>query len=103
MISQKVIEDLETHIEQVVSHFWFEVNNQQTREDLRVSMVPYLSNLIEEGYEIEQVCDESNNSHEVIDNNELYYVVYIKKDDDLRQINTVMRKTGVSFQELRPA
>jgi len=103
LISQKVIEDLETHIEQVVSHFWFEVNNQQTREDLRVSMVPYLSNLIEEGYEIEQVCDESNNSHEVIDNNELYYVVYIKKDDDLRQINTVMRKTGVSFQELRPA
>lgn len=103
MISQKVIEDLETHIEQVVSHFWFEVNNQQTREDLRISMFPYLSNLIEEGYEIEQVCDESNNSHEVIDNNELYYVVYIKKDDDLRQINTVMRKTGVSFQELRPA
>jgi hypothetical protein len=103
-MDRQVIDNLKTHIEQVVSHYWCEFNDEETRTGVMVSMFPYLNNLVADGYKILQVCDEWNNTPEIVDNNELYYDVYIREDDkEWLHIRAVMRPMAVDFQEIRPA
>lgn len=96
---------IENNIENALLPFTFEPNNDKTR--LRVfSLVDgFLETVLAGGgltnYEV--VCDETNNTAEVIDANQLNVDVYVQptRVSEFIQLTTVITRTGISFSEVR--
>lgn len=102
-MNQQVIDDLKAHIESVVTNVsLFEFNNDKTRENFRASLFPYLSNLAQDGYIIEHVCDETNNTNDVINNNEFNSDIYLKKDGKWRILSVTVVCSGTTFYDVEP-
>lgn len=102
-MDQQVIDDLKTHIESVVAKVClFEFNDDKTRENFRLSLFPYLSNLVQDGYIIEHVCDETNNTDDVINKNEFHSDIYLKKDGEWRILGITVNCSGVTFYDVEP-
>lgn len=82
----------------------FEFNDAFTRSQFKNLVVPYLRDV--QGrrgiYDFLVVCDDSNNTPEVIDRNEFVGDIYIKPARSINfiQLNFVAVRTGVSFSEV---
>jgi phage tail sheath protein FI len=82
----------------------FEFNDSFTRAQFRNLVIPYLRDV--QGRrgvtDFLVVCDESNNTPEVIDRNEFVGDIYIKPARSINfiQLNFVAVRTGVSFSEV---
>ena len=81
----------------------FEFNDDTTRTLFKNNVNPYLRDVqAKRGmYDFLVVCDETNNTPEVIDRNELIADIYIKpsKSVNFISLNFIATKTGVSFDE----
>ena len=82
----------------------FEFNDQFTRAQFVALVEPFLRDV--QGrrgiYDFRVVCDESNNTPEIIDRNEFVGDIYIKPARSINfiQLNFVAVRTGVSFDEV---
>lgn len=82
----------------------FEFNDEFTRAQFRNLVEPFLRDV--QGrrgiYDFKVVCDDTNNTGEVIDRNEFVGDIYIKpaKSINFIQLNFVAVKTGVEFSEV---
>ena len=82
----------------------FRSNDQFTRASFVNLVEPYLRDV--QGRrgitDFRVVCDESNNTSEVIDRNEFVGDIYIKpaRSVNFIQLNFVAVRTGVSFEEI---
>ena len=82
----------------------FEFNDQFTRAQFVALVEPFLRDV--QGrrgiYDFRVVCDESNNTSEVVDRNEFVGDIYIKPARSINfiQLNFVAVRTGVSFDEV---
>jgi hypothetical protein len=82
----------------------FELNDEITRSNFVNVVEPYLSDIQSKrglyGYLV--VCDESNNTPDVIDNNEFRADIYLKPTKSINYVTLtfVATRTGVSFEEV---
>ena len=81
----------------------FEFNDQFTRSQFVALVEPFLRDVQDRGItDFRVVCDESNNTGEVIGRNEFVGDIYIKlaRSINFIQLNFVAVRTGVSFEEV---
>ena len=82
----------------------FEFNDEFTRAQFKNLVEPFLRDV--QGrrgiYDFRVICDETNNTGEVIDRNEFVGDIYIKpaKSINFIQLNFVAVRTGVEFEEI---
>ncbi len=95
---------LEKAISTMAKFTLFELNNEDTRARFKNTVEPYLRDVkARKGvYDYQVVCDETNNTGEVIDRNEFIGDIYIKPARSIRfiQLNFVAVRTGVAFSEV---
>jgi hypothetical protein len=95
---------LEKAIATAARYQMFEFNDFITRTDFLNLVEPYLR--LVQGrrgiYDYRVVCDETNNTPEVIDRNEFVADIYIKPSRSINfiQLNFIAVKTGVNFEEI---
>jgi phage tail sheath protein FI len=95
---------LEKAISTAAKYSLFEFNDQFTRVQFRNLVEPFLRDV--QGrrgiYDFRVVCDETNNTPEVIDRNEFIGDIYIKPARSINyiQLNFVAVRTGVQFEEI---
>lgn len=95
---------LEKSIARAARSSLFEFNDQFTRAQFVSLVEPFLRDV--QGrrgiYDFRVVCDETNNTGEVIDRNEFVGDIYIKPARSINfiQLNFVAVRTGVSFDEI---
>jgi phage tail sheath protein FI len=95
---------LEKTIARAARSTLFEFNDQFTRAQFVALVEPYLRDV--QGrrgiYDFRVVCDETNNTPEVIDRNEFVGDIYIKPARSINfiQLNFVAVRTGVAFEEV---
>lgn len=80
-------------------------NNARTRLRIWNNVDSFLSVIKSQGglYDYEVVCNETNNTSQVIDNNELNVDIYVQptKTVEYLYFTTVVTRTGVNFSEVR--
>lgn len=95
---------LERATQNALKSFVFEPNTDFTRTRLRNTISPVfdLAKSTQGVYDYVIVCDERNNTPDVIDRNELAVDIYIKpvKAAEFILVNFIATKTGQNFQEL---
>jgi hypothetical protein len=94
---------LEKAISTSAKYFLFEPNDSATRVLLKSMIDPFLRDIQSRRgiYEFKVICDESNNTDERIDRNELWCDILIKptRSAEFIVLNFVATKTGASFEE----
>jgi len=94
---------LEKAISTASKYFLFEPNDTATRESMVAMINPFLRDVKGRRgiYDFKVVCDETNNSPERIDRNEMWVSLYIKptKTAEFIVLNFIAMKTGASFSE----
>ncbi len=82
----------------------FELNNQTTRANFVNIVEPYLRDVQAKNgiYDFLVICDESNNTPDVIDNNEFRADIFLKPARSINYITLtfVATRTGISFEEV---
>jgi len=82
----------------------FELNDQTTRSNFVNIVEPYLRDVqAKRGiYDFVVICDESNNTPDVIDNNEFRADIFLKPTKSINYVTLtfVATRTGVSFEEV---
>lgn len=95
---------LEKAIATAAQYMLFEMNDAFTRAQFVGMVEPYLREIKGSRgiYDFRVVCDESNNTPEIIDNNSFIGDIYIKPSRAIReiQLNFIAVRTGVEFQEI---
>jgi len=95
---------LENAISQAAKDQLFEFNDELTRTNFVNTIEPFLRDVqAKRGiYDYVVICDETNNTAAVIDNNEFVADIYIKPARSINFIGLtfVATKTGVSFEEV---
>lgn len=95
---------LEKAITRAARYSLFEFNDEFTRAQFVALVEPFLRDV--QGrrgiYDFRVVCDETNNTPEVIDRNEFIGDIYIKPARSINfiQLNFVAVRTGVAFEEV---
>ena len=95
---------LEKAIATAAKYQLFEFNDQFTRAQFRNLVEPFLRDV--QGRrgvtDFKVVCDETNNTGEVIDRNEFVADIYIKPARAINfiQLNFIATRTGISFEEV---
>jgi phage tail sheath protein FI len=95
---------LEKAIATAANSMLFEFNDEFTRAQFKNLIEPFLRDI--QGrrgiYDFRVVCDETNNSAEVIDGNRFVGDIYIKPAKSINniQLNFVAARTGVEFNEI---
>ena len=95
---------LEKTIAQAAKSLLFEFNDEFTRTQFRNLVEPFLRDV--QGrrgiYDFKVVCDESNNTPDVIDANRFVGDIYVKpaKSINYIQLNFVAVRTGIEFAEI---
>lgn len=95
---------IEKAIALAAKFFLFEFNDAFTRAQFRAMVEPYLRYV--QGargiYDFRVVCDESNNTGEVIDRNEFVGDIYVKPARSINfiQLNFIAVRTSVAFEEV---
>lgn len=98
---------LEKAISTSAKYQLFEFNDQFTRAQFRNTVEPYLRDV--QGrrgiYDYKVICDESNNTSEVIDTNRFVASIFIKpaRSINFMQLNFVATRTSASFEEIAGA
>jgi hypothetical protein len=96
--------ELEKNIARFAKYQLFEINDEITRSSFKAAVEPYLRTV--QGrrgiYDFLVVCDDSNNTPDVIDANEFNAEIYIKPARSINfiTITFVATRTGISFSEL---
>jgi hypothetical protein len=95
---------LEKAIARASKYSLFEFNDEFTRGQFVALVEPYLRDVKGRRglYDFRVVCDETNNTPEVIDRNEFVGDIYIKPARSINfiQLNFVAVRTGVAFEEI---
>jgi len=95
---------LEKAISKAAKNTLFDFNDEFTRANFRNLVEPYLRNVeARRGiYDFRVVCDSTNNTPEIIDNNQFVGDIYIKPARSINfiQLNFVAVRTGVEFSEI---
>lgn len=82
----------------------FELNNEFTRANFRNIVEPFLRDVQGRGgiFDFRVVCDNTNNTAEVIDRNEFIADIYVKPSRSINfiQLNFIPVRTGVEFSEI---
>ena len=95
---------LEKAIAKAAKYSLFEFNDEFTRAQFVALVEPYLRDIKGRRgiYDFRVVCDESNNTPEVVDRNEFVGDIYIKPARSINfiQLNFVAVRTGVAFSEV---
>jgi phage tail sheath protein FI len=95
---------LEKETQALLKYFVFEPNTFSTRQRLIGALTPLFDNAkINDGlYDYTIVCDERNNTPDVIDNNQLNVDIYIKpvRAAEFILADFIATRTGVNFSEL---
>ena len=95
---------LENAISQAAKDALFEFNDQITRTNFVNTIEPFLRDVqAKRGiFDYVVICDETNNTAAVIDNNEFIADIYIKpaKSINFIGLNFIATKTGVDFEEV---
>lgn len=95
---------LEKAISAAAKSFLFEFNDEFTRTQFRNLVEPFLRDV--QGrrgiYDFKVVCDETNNTPEVIDSNKFVGDIYIKPARSINyiQLNFVAVRSGIEFSEI---
>ena len=95
---------LEKAIALAAKYTLFEFNDAFTRTQFRNLVEPYLRDV--QGrrgiFDFKVVCDETNNTPEIIDRNEFVGDIYIKPARSINfiQLNFIAVRTGVAFNEI---
>jgi hypothetical protein len=95
---------LEKAIAAAAKYSLFEFNDSFTRQQFRSLVEPFLRDVkARRGiFDWKLVCDETNNTPDVIDRNEFVADIYIKPTRVINfiQLNFIATRTGVSFEEV---
>ena len=95
---------LEKAISNAAKYSLFELNDEFTRAQFRNLVVPYLRAVqAQRGItDFKVVCDESNNTGQVIDNNQFVADIYIKPTRSVNfiQLNFIATRTDSAFTEI---
>lgn len=95
---------LEKAISTASKYSLFEFNDAFTRQQFRSLVEPFLRDVkARRGvFDWKVVCDETNNTPEIIDRNEFVADIYIKPTRSINfiQLNFIATRTGVSFAEV---
>lgn len=95
---------LEKAIATAAKYFLFEFNDEFTRAQFKNMVEPFLRDVKGRRglYDFQVVCDERNNTPEVIDRNEFIGDIYLKPARSINYItlNFVAVRTGVAFEEV---
>lgn len=95
---------LEQAISKAAKFSLFEFNDEFTRAQFVNIVEPFLRDVKGRRgiFDFKVVCDETNNTPEVIDRNELVADIYVKPARSINsiQLNFVATRTGVSFEEI---
>jgi phage tail sheath protein FI len=95
---------LEKAIATASKFFLFEQNDAFTRAQFKNLVVPFLKTVQQRRgiTDFKVVCDETNNTGEVIDRNEFVADIFIKPTRSINfiQLNFVATRTGVNFNEV---
>jgi phage tail sheath protein FI len=95
---------LEKAIATAAKFFLFEQNDAFTRAQFKNLVVPFLKTVQQRRgiTDFKVVCDETNNTGEVIDRNEFVADIFVKPTRSINfiSLNFVATKTGVSFSEV---
>jgi len=95
---------IEQALERTANAQLFELNDQITRSNFVNIVEPYLRDIqAKRGlYDFLVVCDETNNTPDVIDNNEFRADIYLKPTRSINYVTLtfVATRTGVSFEEV---
>ena len=95
---------VEKALEGVANAQLFEFNDQITRSNFVNVVEPYLRDVqAKRGlYDFRVICDESNNTPDVIDNNEFRADIFLKPTKSINYVTLtfVATRTGVSFEEV---
>ena len=95
---------IEQSLERSANAQLFEFNDQITRSNFVNIVEPYLRDVqAKRGvFDFRVICDESNNTPDVIDNNEFKADIFLKPTRSINYITLsfVVTKTGVSFEEV---
>jgi hypothetical protein len=95
---------LERAVQRTLKYFVFEPNTEFVRTRVRNTITPIfeLAKNTDGLYDYLLVCDERNNTPDVIDRNELAVDIYIKpvKAAEFILVNFIATRTGQNFQEL---
>ena len=95
---------VEKALESVAQAQLFEFNDQITRSNFINIVEPYLRDVqAKRGlYDFRVICDESNNTPEVIDNNEFRADIFLKPSKSINYVTLtfVATRTGISFEEV---
>lgn len=95
---------MEKDISRYAKDILFEFNDEFTRAEFTGVVEPYLRSIQSRRgvYAYQVICDETNNTPEVIDNNEFIASIFVKPARSINYItlNFVAVRTGVSFEEV---
>jgi phage tail sheath protein FI len=95
---------LEKAIATASKFFLFEQNDAFTRSQFKNLVVPFLKTVQQRRgiTDFSVVCDETNNTGEVIDRNEFVADIFVKPTRSVNfiSLNFIATKTGVSFTEV---
>jgi phage tail sheath protein FI len=95
---------LEKAIATASKFFLFEQNDAFTRAQFKNLVVPFLKTVQQRRgiTDFSVVCDETNNTGEVIDRNEFVADIFVKPTRSVNfiSLNFIATKTGVSFTEV---
>lgn len=95
---------LERSISEAAKYQLFELNDEFTRASFKNTIEPFLRDV--QGrrgiIEFRVICDETNNTEEVIDGNEFVGDIYIKPARSINfiRLNFIASRTGVDFKEI---
>ena len=95
---------LEKAISNAAKSFLFEFNDEFTRTQFRNLVEPFLRDI--QGrrgiYDFKVVCDETNNTPEIVDSNKFVGDIYIKPARSINyiQLNFVAVRSGIEFSEI---
>ena len=95
---------IEQALEKAAQSQLFEFNDQLTRANFINIVEPYLRDVqAKRGvYDYLVICDETNNTPDVIDNNEFRADIYLKPAKSINYVTLtfIATRTGVSFEEV---
>lgn len=95
---------IENTVEPALQAYLFEPNNDKTRTRVKANIDSFLQTIFAGGglTKFETVVDTTNNTPQVIDNNELAVDIFIQPTKTIEFINVkvIITRTGVSFDEV---
>jgi phage tail sheath protein FI len=95
---------VEQSLQRTAQSVMFNINDDITRANFVNIVTPYLKDIqAKRGlYDFRVVCDSSNNTPDVIDNNEFRADIYLKPTKSINYVTLtfVATRTGVSFEEV---